>query len=193
MFALTKGWFCTAFSNAVARRVGEKTPFFFLQSFFFWGYFFKRKSVKGILLSIDSASNYSNYLSFIHFFFAKRGTKKKFPKRNAEQGLRRKPPKLIFIRFGEPLRGAAPLRVERSLLKKRRKTTGGFVLTPRQIPIYLSVVISLKIKQILLGNAGVSAEGSRIKILLKIFIEYAAHPHVNGEWIVSFKAKKERT
>ena len=66
----------------------QKTPFFFLQSFFFWGYFFKRKSVKGISVSVDSATNYSNFLPFTHFFFAKIGTKKKFPKRNAEQGLR---------------------------------------------------------------------------------------------------------
>ena len=60
--------------KVTARRAGEILPFFFLQSFFFWGYFFKRKSVQGILLSIDSASNYSNYLSFIHFFFETRGT-----------------------------------------------------------------------------------------------------------------------
>jgi hypothetical protein len=67
-----------------ARRAGEKTPFFFLQSFFFWGYLLKRKSVKGILVSIDSATNYSKHLSFIHFFFGTIGAKKKFPKRNAE-------------------------------------------------------------------------------------------------------------
>ena len=60
--------------KVTARRAGEILPFFFLQSFFFWGYFFKRKSVKGVLLSIDSATNYSNCLSFIHFFFAKIGT-----------------------------------------------------------------------------------------------------------------------
>ena len=73
-------------SNRPPRR--RQNAIFFLQSFFFWGYFFKRKSVKGTSVSIDSASNYSNFLPFTHFFFEIIGTKKKFPKRNAEQGLR---------------------------------------------------------------------------------------------------------
>jgi hypothetical protein len=50
-----------------ARRAGEKTPFFFLQSFFFWGYLLKRKSDKGILVSIDSATNY-RYQDFLAAF-----------------------------------------------------------------------------------------------------------------------------
>jgi hypothetical protein len=43
--------FCVAFSKATARRVGEKNALFFLQSFFFWGYLLKRKSVYQILIA----------------------------------------------------------------------------------------------------------------------------------------------
>ena len=69
MFALAlRDCFVHLFKGG-ARRAGEKTPFFFLQSFFFWGYLLKRKSVKGILVSINSVTNYSKHLSFIHFFF----------------------------------------------------------------------------------------------------------------------------
>ena len=59
-------------SGAAPRR--RQNAIFFLQSFFFWGYFLKRKSVKGISVSIDSASNYSNFLPLTHFFFETIGT-----------------------------------------------------------------------------------------------------------------------
>ena len=115
MFAQTRRWFCPLFQKWRPPR-RRKTPFFFLQSFFSrgspkrvkpsfggsrGGYLLKRKSDKGILVSIDSATNYSKHLSFIHFFFGTIGAKKKFPKRNAESPARR-----------------APLLVESHLLKK---------------------------------------------------------------------------
>ena len=88
MFARHHLLFCRAFSKARAlrvaapRRVGEY-GIFFLQSFFFWASFLKRKSVIGGLVSIDSTTNYNNCLSFAHFFFGQVSAKKKFPKRNA--------------------------------------------------------------------------------------------------------------
>ena len=62
-----------------ARRAGEKTPFFFLQSFFFWGYLLKRKSVKGILVSINSATNY-RYQDFLAAFLCRKRRKEKLTK-----------------------------------------------------------------------------------------------------------------
>ena len=87
---------------------------------FFWGFFLKRKSVKGILVSIDSATNDRNYFSFNHFFFAIRGTKKKFPKRNAECAHAAR----------------APLCVGHHLCKGGRNNRFGAVLTPRQLTIF---------------------------------------------------------
>ena len=74
MFALAlRGCFVHFFKSGALRVAAPaaqaNAPFFFLQSFFFWGYLLKRKSVKGILVSIDSGTNYSDCLSFIHFFF----------------------------------------------------------------------------------------------------------------------------
>jgi hypothetical protein len=43
-----------------------------------------KKAAKNFRYLKNSATNYSDCLSFIHFFFETRGTKKKFPKRNAE-------------------------------------------------------------------------------------------------------------
>ena len=60
------------FKSGAARRE-RKNGIFFLQSFFFCASCFKRKSVKGIWVSIDSGTNYSNCLSFIHFFFGSIG------------------------------------------------------------------------------------------------------------------------
>ena len=37
-----------------------------------------------VLLSTNSATNFSDLLSIIHFFFVTRAAKKKFPKRNGE-------------------------------------------------------------------------------------------------------------
>jgi hypothetical protein len=99
MFALALRDCFVHFFKSGARRAGEKTPFFFLQSFFFWGYLLKRKSDKGILVSIDSATNYSKHLSFIHFFFGTIGAKKKFPKRNAECAHAAQAPLLVESHF----------------------------------------------------------------------------------------------
>jgi hypothetical protein len=38
------------FKSDRPRGVSAKTPIFFLQSFFFWGYFLKRKSDKKVLI-----------------------------------------------------------------------------------------------------------------------------------------------
>ena len=38
------------FKSGRLRGVSAKTPVFFLQSFFFWGYFLKRKSVIDVLI-----------------------------------------------------------------------------------------------------------------------------------------------
>ena len=67
--------FCSAFSKAEAQRLERKNGIFFLQSFFFWAFFLKRKSVKGILVSIDSATNY-RYQDFLAAFFDGIGAKK---------------------------------------------------------------------------------------------------------------------
>ena len=69
--------------RVVALAAQANTPVFFLQSFFFWGYFLKRKSDIGVLISINSATDYRNHFPFIHFFFDEASAKKKFPKRNA--------------------------------------------------------------------------------------------------------------
>jgi hypothetical protein len=47
--------FAPLFQKRKPSGLSEKTPFFFLQSFFFWGYLLKRKSDKGILVSKDSS------------------------------------------------------------------------------------------------------------------------------------------
>ena len=54
------------FKSGRPRGVSAKTPVFFLQSFFFWGYFLKRKSVKRPLIT----------KVFSRFSFEKIGTKK---------------------------------------------------------------------------------------------------------------------
>jgi hypothetical protein len=92
--------------------LSEKTPFFFLQSFFFWGYLLKRKSVKGILISIDSATNY-RYQDFLAAFFDGIGAKKA----NKETPSALKP------------RGSATRRAP--LLKKWTKQSMGAVRTHR--------------------------------------------------------------
>jgi hypothetical protein len=98
MFALAlRDCFAPLFQKRKPSGLSEKTPFFFLQSFFFWGYLLKRKSDKEISVSIKSATNYSNGLYFIHFFFAKIGTKKKFPKRNADYGATRPVPAPLCV------------------------------------------------------------------------------------------------
>ena len=79
MFALALCDCFVHFFKSGARRAGEKTPFFFLQSFFFWGYLLKRKSVKGILVSIDSAINY-RYQDFLAAFLCRKRRKEKLTK-----------------------------------------------------------------------------------------------------------------
>ena len=70
--------------EAVAQRLERKNAISFLQSFFLCGYTAKEKSVIGILVSINSALDFSSCLPFIHFFFVTKAAKKKFTKRNGE-------------------------------------------------------------------------------------------------------------
>ena len=51
------------------------------------------------MISIDSATNYNDCLSFIHFFFDGMGAKKKFPKRNAECARAAQAPLLVESHF----------------------------------------------------------------------------------------------
>ena len=81
------------------RGVSAKNGIFFLPSFFFCASCLKRKSVKEISVFIESASNYDDYLSFIHFFFGTTGAKKKFPKRNAECAHAARAPLLVESHF----------------------------------------------------------------------------------------------
>ena len=50
MFAQTKAIVSSTFSKAGAQRLERQNGIFFLQSFFFWAFFLKRKSVYQILI-----------------------------------------------------------------------------------------------------------------------------------------------
>ena len=68
---------------AEPRGLSAKTALFlFAKLFLFGAILSKRKSDMGILVSIVSASEYSDIFPFTHFFFGTRAAKKKFPKRN---------------------------------------------------------------------------------------------------------------
>jgi hypothetical protein len=58
--------FCSAFSKAEAQRLERKNGIFFLQSFFFCAYGFKRKSVYQVLIAKDS-------LPFVTIFTISKG------------------------------------------------------------------------------------------------------------------------
>ena len=88
------GYFAPLFQKRKPSGLSEKTPFFFLhrgspkrakpsfggsRSFFFWGYLLKRKSVKGILVSIDSATNY-RCQDFLAAFLSQNRRKEKLTK-----------------------------------------------------------------------------------------------------------------
>ena len=79
-----------------ARRAGE-SAISFLQSFFLCGYTAKEKSVKEVLVSKNSSTDYSDCLVFIHFFFDEISAKKKFPKRNAEYRATRPVPAPLLV------------------------------------------------------------------------------------------------